>query len=101
MTMSTYFNQLKCSVKKARSAADTKNSNQRNRLIPLHSIIGNLLKKLSFSNAYLVLDRAECMRFRDTVLGCLLDLMKSCPPGLKILIVGQAFDGEFLSDNCR
>ncbi|EER38607.1 predicted protein [Histoplasma capsulatum H143] len=86
------FNQLKCSIKKARSAADTKNSNQRNQLISLYSIISNLFKKLSFSNAYLVLDRVDCMSFRDTVVGCLLDLMKSCPPGLKILVVGQAFD---------
>lgn len=52
-------------------------------------------KKLSFNNAYLVLDRADCMSFQDTVLGRLLDLMKSCPPGLKILVVGQAFGGEF------
>lgn len=92
---SNQYRQLKFDIQKAGS----KNNDHRDRLFQLHTVFRTLLERLSFDKIYLVLDRPDCMRDHETVLGLFLKLMETYPKGLKILVVGRNISSEFLDDS--
>lgn len=91
------FNKLKLSISRAGTAA-SRNDRQA-WLLKLHAILGSLLKDLSFSKMYLVLDRLDSINNHDIALKLFLDLIETCPTGLKILIVVRYIGDDFLIDS--